>query len=407
MKRIIVLALAACMVLGAALGASAAEFKASGYLYAGYDYYNIDEAGKMNDFSQRFRTQIDIVTSEALSGTVYFEINNTWGDAASGGDLGTDGTNVQTRRAYMTFLVPSTSVQVRAGLQGFALPGAVSGSPILNDDVAAIVASTSFDNVGVTAFYARPEDNGTGFAGSSDAAVDFFGAIVAADFDVVNVAPYFMLSSGSNEEIARDAQWYGVAVDAAPIENLTLAFDAMFGKASGEDAGFFLAGKAAYATDFAVPAFLAWYGSGNGSDGEGIMPSFDGKDFAPTTFVGFGAVGTSADALFGNALGKWGVSLQASEITFLEKVSHTVRLSYIRGTNDDVAAADLTAAGNGDIADWSDDDSAIEFDFATVYAAYDNLDVILDLAYAVTDLDDAAPDTDDVFKAALGVQYNF
>ena len=46
----------------------------------------------------------------------------------------------------MTFMVPSTSVQVRAGIQGLALPGAVAGSPILADDVAAIVASTAFEN---------------------------------------------------------------------------------------------------------------------------------------------------------------------------------------------------------------------------------------------------------------------
>ncbi|MFA9395515.1 MAG: outer membrane homotrimeric porin [Halodesulfovibrio sp.] len=403
MKRIIVLALAACMVLGAALGASAAEFKASGYLYAGYDYLNVDNSSRKNDFSQRFRSQIDIISSESLSGTVFFEIDQTWGQANgkvgnnSGGQLGADGVNIETKRAYMTFMVPSTTVQVRAGIQGLALPGAVAGSPVINHDVAAIVASTSYDNVGVTAFFARPYD-----ADSAETTTDLFGAIVSADFDVVTVSPYFMFSNNGNNSgalLGKEAQWYGVAVDAAPIENLTLAFDGIYGKLDTMDAGYFLAGKAAYAMDFAVPAFLAWYGSGNDSDNEGRMPTLEGLDFVPTTLVGFGAAATSSDALFGSAIGKWGVSLQAAEISFIEKVSHIVRATYIRGTNDNA----------GNIENWSDDDSAVEVDFVTTYAMYDNLDLIVDLAYAATDFenDSAVSSTDDVFKAAIGAKYNF
>lgn len=418
MKRIIVLALAACMVLGASFGASAAEFKASGYLYAGYDYLNVDEQGKVNDFSQRFRSQIDIIASESLSATVFFEIDQDWGynkadnvGGGTGGQIGADGVNIETKRAYMTFMVPSTTVQVRAGIQGLALPGAVAGSPIINDDVAAIVASTSFDNVGVTAFFARP------YAGSKDkfqtasTTADLFGAIVSADFDVVTVSPYFMFSNnGDNTGVGyadlgatagKEAQWYGVAVEAAPIENLTLAFDGIYGKVDSRDAGYFLAAKAAYAMDFAVPAILAWYGSGvDNTAGDNVFPIINGGfNFVPTTLVGYGAAATSEDALFGSAAGKWGVSLQASEMSFIEKVSHTFRATYIQGTNDD----DITA----DINDWTTDDKAYEFDFVTTYAMYDNLDLIVDLAYVVTDLDDAAPKTDDVFKAAIGAKYNF
>ncbi|WP_290923679.1 outer membrane homotrimeric porin [Halodesulfovibrio sp.] len=428
MKRIIVLALAACMVLGAAFGASAAEFKASGYLYAGYDYYNVDNDNNRNAFSQRFRSQIDIIASESLSGTVYFEINQTWGSkndkvgGGSGGQIGADGVNVQTKRAYMTFLVPNTAVKVRAGIQGLALPGAVAGSPIIDDDVAAIVASTSFDNIDVTAFFARPS---TSFKTDTDynkaeGTADLFGAIVAADFDVVTVTPYFMFTNnGYNSDLGfgkakdangadvvygkgKEAQWYGIAVESAPIENLTLTFDGIYGKVDSRDAGFFLAAKAAYATDFAVPAILAWYGSGaDNAKGDNLFPVIGGNDFVPTTLVGFGAAANSSDELFGSAVGKWGVSLQASEISFIEKVSHTVRATYIQGTNDD----DLAAGAN--LKNWTTDDKAYEFDFVTTYAMYENLDLIVDLAYVVTDLDDAAPKTDDVFKAAIGAKYNF
>ena len=47
------------------------------------------------DAEQRIRLQLDAVASEALSGTVYFEIGTQkWGQAATGGALGADGTNM-------------------------------------------------------------------------------------------------------------------------------------------------------------------------------------------------------------------------------------------------------------------------------------------------------------------------
>ena len=426
MKRIIVLALAACMVLGAALGASAAEFKASGFLYAGYDYMNFDNTGKAdgdrNAFSQRFRSQINIVASENLYGVVYFEIDQDWGQSSksveqadgsyvkignvgggSGGAIGADGVNVETKRAYVNFLVPSTTINVRAGIQGVALPGAVSGSPILNDDVAGIVASSAVSGVNVTGIFARPYDD----IDSSETTLDLFGAVLAADLGPATVSPYALFAlNGSSSDVLddNDAYWIGAAVNVAPIANITFDFDAVYGKESGKDAGFLVAGKAAYAADFAVPAVLAWYASGNDTDGEGQMATTSGNSgnsFVPTTLVGYGAAATSTDALFGNALGKWGVSLQVSELTYIEKLTHTARVSYIRGTNDD----DIT---NADIETWTEDDAAFELDFVSTYAVYENLDFIVDLAYVACDFDSTATkDTDSVFKAAAGVKYNF
>lgn len=411
MKRIITLALAACMIFGAAFNASAADIKASGGFWVGYDYVNTDNTGKTNDFIQRFRAQIDIIASENLSGTVFFEINNTWGQAndkvgpGSGGALGADGVNVQTRRAYIDFVIPQTAVKVRAGIQGLALPGAVLGSPVLADDVAAIVASGAINpNISLTGFFARPYD-----ADESQTTIDLFGGIVNADLGMVNVSPYFVFANagdkaqkGSSNQgdltFNEDAQWYGVALEVTPMPNLILSLDGVYGKASGTDAGFLVAGKAAYTTDYFVPAIVGWYASGNDSDGEGLMPTIDGQDFAPATLVGEGATGITSDAIFGDALGKWGVSLQADEITFIERVSHTARVTYVRGTNDD----------SKDIKNWGEDDSAVEFDLVTTYSMYDNLDFIVDLAYVATDFDDgAAEDVDDVFKAGILAQYSF
>ncbi|OBQ50096.1 outer membrane homotrimeric porin [Halodesulfovibrio spirochaetisodalis] len=410
MKRFIVSALAACMMFGATTGAFAAEIKASGSMWVGYDYVNLDgSSDDTNNFIQRMDTQIDIIASENLSATTLFRIEQTWGQAnnkvgaGSGGSLGADGVNVSTLRAYVDFLIPSTEMKVRAGIQGFGLPGAVTASPVLDNDVAAIAVSQSFDNIGVTAFFARPYD--TEKSGSAKAStMDLFGGVVSAELGNVVVSPYFMFANVSNkvdvegEIFKNNLYWVGTSVEANPMPNLALAFDGIYGKEHTKDGGYAVAGKAAYTTDMVVPALVGWYASGNDSDGEGRMRSIDDDDFSMTTLIGAGAMGPDSDNIFGSALGKWGIGLHLEEISFTEKLSHTVRVTYVRGTNDKSSS----------ITSWGEDDSATEFDLSSVYSIYDNLNLLVDFAYAVTDFDaGSAKDVDNVFKAAALVEYNF
>ena len=413
MKRFIVLAIAACVMLGTVSGASAAEFKASGSMWAGYDYLSVDESGEdVNNFIQRMDTQIDIIASENLSGTVLFRIEQTWGHAdnnvgaGSGGALGADGVNVSTLRAYMDFTIPTTAVTVRAGIQGLGLPGAVTASGVLDNDVAAIVASYPYENVNFTAFFARPYDTDVDADDPSidDATMDLFGAILAADLGKASLSPYVMYANVTDDVDADgvifedNLFWTGISVEAAPVENVALAFDAVYGKENGKDGGFALAGKASYVTDMVVPSLIGWYASGNDDDGKGRMPSIDDDDFTMTTLIGAGAMGPDTDNVFGSALGKWGIGLQLEEITFVEKLSHTVRITYVQGTNEN----------SDSISSWGEDDCATELDVSSVYSIYDNLDLLVDFAYAVTDFDGgSAKDVDNVFKAAALLQYNF
>ncbi len=112
MKKIATLLLAAGLVFGAATGASAIDFKAKGQWIMSFDYgqnggftggngqtgFNGGKAGNSSyrnadefEASQRVRLQLDAVASEALSGTVFFEIGaNTWGQSLTGGALGAD-----------------------------------------------------------------------------------------------------------------------------------------------------------------------------------------------------------------------------------------------------------------------------------------------------------------------------
>ena len=110
MKRLVTLVLAAGLVLSAASGAQAIEFKASGQWLMGFNAADgslvnktrggqgekMKKANNEDVFSagQRIRLQLDAVASEALSGTVFFEIGHQrWGQGGdSGAAMGADGT---------------------------------------------------------------------------------------------------------------------------------------------------------------------------------------------------------------------------------------------------------------------------------------------------------------------------
>ena len=215
MKKILTLMLAAGMLLGAASGAKAIDFKASGEWLVGfglgdgslikdvdnkkYRHHDTFNAG------QRVRLQLDAVASESLSGTVFFEIGDQmWGNAESGGALGAGGKEVKVKNAYIDWMVPNTDLKLRMGLQAVAMPNVAGGSAIMDGDAAALVASYQFnDNVGLTALWMRPlNDNYTGTNAGGEAYgngynnyldnMDLFALMLPLKFDGVELTPWAM-----------------------------------------------------------------------------------------------------------------------------------------------------------------------------------------------------------------------
>ena len=222
MKKLMTLALAAGMLLGAATGASALDFKAKGQWLMGFaagdgalvSHKKADKASNHNKatntddtFSamQRLRLQLDAVASESLSGTVYFEIGDTtWGQNVSGGALGADQKIVELKNAYIDWMVPNTDLKFRMGIQNIAMPNVAGGSAVLDDDVAGIVANYQFnENVGLTAFWARlfndnwNESSAANRWSPDDDAnyqdnVDLFALMLPLTFEGVKLTPWAM-----------------------------------------------------------------------------------------------------------------------------------------------------------------------------------------------------------------------
>lgn len=234
MKRICTLLLCAGMLLGAATGASAIDFKAKGQWlvgFAGADTnlihkyrHNKEKFTNSEDkfqAVQRVRLQLDAVANEYLSGTVYFEIGNQrWGQASTGGALGADGKVVKLKRAYIDWMVPETELSVRMGIQGLTLPNSAGGSAIMDTDVAGITANYKFnDNVSLTALWARPlNDNYNGGFGNGsfnhDPAgyldnMDLFSLMLPLSFDGYNATPWVMYGIKGRNAMHGIDSWQG------------------------------------------------------------------------------------------------------------------------------------------------------------------------------------------------------
>uniref|UniRef100_B8DR19 Porin n=1 Tax=Nitratidesulfovibrio vulgaris (strain DSM 19637 / Miyazaki F) TaxID=883 RepID=B8DR19_NITV9 len=447
MKRLITLLLGAALLCGAVSPASAATIEAKGewafdFSWTdGMNYRSASDGGDSeDDFAahQRLRTQIDIIASESLRGVVFLEMGTTtWG--AEDGALGSDGRSVKVRRSYIDWTVPNTELKVRMGLQGMDLPGATFGAnPVLSDeDVAALVLSHAItENVGLTAFWARPYDNNSGNSaadGNDFDEVDLFGLTAPVTLDGVSVTPYVMYASVGKDVDGTDttswetfldgmqslgertglltgddttihnAWWGGVALEVSLFDPFALKMDFTYGsKDADEDyatrEGWLVSGMVEYKMESATPGVFAWYGSGEDDDldnGSERMPSVSPNAWAPTSF-GFPGSAFNQDSQFAlNGAGLWGIGVQVADISFVENLSHVVRVAYMRGTNDsDLVKNDATGTLASDLAPaqggvfLTDKDSAWEVNFDHTYQIYENLTFILEMGYIRLDLDE-------------------
>ncbi len=486
MKRLFFASLAAAFLFAAGT-AQAVDVKVKGsfnFVYVAHDGTDfIGDNGEKREqdgffVKQRVRTQVDFIASEYVKGVVQFEIGDIfWGRGGtegpgSGGALDSDGVNVETKHAYLDFLVPNTELSVRMGLQYLPLPmGTGYTNPVFSADVAGIVTSYKFNEMfGLTAFWARPfdrydNDDKHGGVRSLDDEVDMFGLVAPVTGDGWSVTPWFVYAnvgsaSGMYEYIAgyrgrmqhytgynalsyedndrASAWWLGGAFSMNMLDPLVFGLDVMYGDlgrntfglrnaktgAVGpvsdiETQGWFITAKLDYKLDWAVPGIFGWWSSGDdakdAADGKfGRIPTVGMDDgFSPTSF------GLSGNYLYGydavissTGAGTWGVGLQVADLSFVQDLSHLLRVAYYKGTNDhEMVGNALIVPLSGEKVYMTDKDSAWEVNFDHFYKVYPNLTVYLELGYINLDMDEDVwgKDTygDDAFRGQLGFVYSF
>ncbi len=436
-------------------------------------FYTKKHGGNPDDpfnFYTRIRTQLEFIASESLKGVLGFEIGTVrWGSnsgngtmgRSSGGQLDGDGVNIETRYAYINWAVPNTGLTLQMGLQPMALPYAAFGNPILDTQVFAVVGNYQItDTVGITGFWARPFDGDTAGDPAGKRRVDetdMFALTLPLTPEGFAITPYAMyariggdsgywqyrygLDDGDalgNFNRSSNAWWGGAAFEMSLLDPISLKMDGVYGQLTGrgqnrtfpdlesnEYRGWLLAGLLEYKTDSAIgtPGLLGWYASGDGKnawkDGKmGRMPivGVDNAGFAPTALGFPGSNGCLTDSVISaTGVGTWGVGLQLAEMSFVEKLSHTVRVAYIRGTNhEDNVKRTGGEIRSGDMNDYvylTKKDYAVEVDFFSKYELYTNLDVYLETGYIYLNRNEATwgdgHDTSPAWKAQVLFKYHF
>jgi hypothetical protein len=462
MKRLMTLVLALGFVLGSFGLAQATEITANGtfdFSFGWYDNFDLFDSsqdskiggqfygagggeGTEDDFQarQRTRLQVNFIASENVQGVLFFEIGETeWGytengnvGGRSGGRFNTDGVNVETRRAYITFNVPNTELLFQVGLQGIALPSAVVGSPIVGsggtDMAAAVGIYTVNEMVSVAAFWARPYNMDYGYGGSvaQNDEMDLIGLFVPVTVDgIMNVTPYAMYGIFGTDAVADSAGnfpglysnalgtnsmarnnalmnndyfygwWAGLALEFTMMDPLVFMLDVAWGSLDDptddmmDRWGWYLAGEIDYKTPWVTPGILAWWTSGDDGDmydGSERLPTLD-ANFAATSFGWDGGDLLNNDDVMGtDASGTWGIALLFKDISFVENLTHQVRLAFYGGTNSPYSMRDRRSQTSPHNPYWNNPsnimlttaDWAWEVNFDTQYQIYENLAAILE-----------------------------
>ena len=431
---------------------------------------------------QRIRTQINFIASEHLQGVLMFEIGDIdWGNGGdnanskvgqgSGGNLDADGVNVETKRAYLDWLIPNTEVSVRMGIQGVSLPMANGYcNPVFSADVAGIVVNTPItDMVGVTAFWLRPFNQNLNDGANTylNDEMDMVGLTLPITGDGWSVIPWGMYSRIGNaagyyeyiggyggydmrtdfngradDNAGTNAWWGGISTQIDIWDPLSFGFDVMYGHLGKADIdiwnshpaslssefgtrGWFAEAALNYKLDWGTPGIFGWYSSGDDyddvKDGQfGRIPVVGVDDgFGPTSFGFPGGYNIGTDSIVGmTAVGTWGVGLQLAEMSFIEDLSHTLRVAYYRGTNDSDVVKKWNRGDNdgflphtgAETVYLTTKDRAWEVNFDHQYQIYENLTTVLELGYINLHLDDDTwkdHKTDDAWKAQVLFKYQF
>jgi len=235
-------------------------------------------------------------------------------------------------------------------------------------------------------------------------------------FDPINISGQFVYGASDAEaDVWADMNGNGL-VDADETASGDVA----------ERKGWYADFMVDYVMDNMTPSLFFLYSSGDDDDlgdGSETFPMLHNDGFVgPPVAAGFGFTGCqtslsyAANYSFAQYVptGIWKLGFALKNLSFMEKLSHTIGLAYVKGTNDEEVGEFAGALGQG--GGWlgvlmTEEDSAWEFGFRSEYGLYEALALTLDYEYASLDMDeDVWGDDyleDEAQHVTLGVCYSF
>ena len=197
-------------------------------------------------------------------------------------------------------------------------------------------------------------------------------------------------------------------------------------RSSTERQGWLAKALVEYKMDWGVPGIFGWYGSGddgNPRNGSERLPSIVGwGNF--TSFMGDGNLAWAWQDYATTYAGTWGVGLQVRDMSFVEDLTHTLRVAWWGGTNSpsmvkymNTAYAWKDGAREFDGPYLTTEDGLLEVNFINNYKMYENFNVNLELGYIANFMDndtwkkagrkDSSFEKQDAWKAQLVFAYSF
>ena len=211
-----------------------------------------------------------------------------------------------------------------------------------------------------------------------------------------------------------NAVWAGLTGEVTAFDPFRIAWDFNYGSVSYDDSRMNRAGYLAsllfeYKLDWAIPGIYGWYASGddgNPANGSERMPvlSTNNSNNGFSNFAFNGNPYIAREGIVGyDMTGTWGIGARLKDMSFVENLSHTLRLNVFGGTNSTTMTRYLSShnaaynaisnsGANAALAGMNPlymttNDTAMEVGLTNTYKMYDNFTIMLDTAYIATWLD--------------------
>jgi hypothetical protein len=460
------------MVLGFAVSASAApEVTISGDILvnavwrSNWDFSdgtqaNVpDEENAAMQIFERMNLAFTAVANENLKAVMNFRSTRTQfgqgglADGAGGAAGGGTGNNtaggviLSLNQGYIDFNWPGTSVNVKTGFMPVALPAAVGGGSLIQDDIATgVLVSTAFnDNVSLLAGWIRFADSndfdGVSADNDEESNVDGWVLALPLNFEGFAMTPFFVYSDLSENAVTTtiagggieglmtlnnagseaDAYWIGSSFELSMLDPFILKADLNYGNVAADndrddrDGWLFDIAVEYTGFDFMNLELAFAYTTGeddDANDGSERLPIMSDSWALGTTWFGDGLI-TGDDMGDSDNVGFWALALSATGIqSFTEGLTHDAHIVFAQGTNDENAAAAVNARLDYGRS-LTDDESMLEIDFNSFYQIYDELTLYNGISYINLDGDDdgtiraADEDGGDAWKFQVGIKYVF
>ncbi|WP_428567398.1 MAG: outer membrane homotrimeric porin [Solidesulfovibrio sp. DCME] len=471
MKRFGKLTVLVALMLGlAGIAQAATEVKMTGdarvygVYFANHNYTGWSTDGTQTEdrfqIWERFRLRSDFVANEAVKFRLGIKVEDTWGHGTLTAANPTVAIDVY--QAFLQFKMPDCDVEVTAGLQDLSFPtnSFFSDSVVFGGDRAAaltINAPLIKDTLAVTAGFARMIDTNRTYDKTTTQVADEFDAyILALPITVTgfNITPWgvvgvagkdaaygdagfldYLVSGGAYEAGWKNDQnaywWAGATFEVTALDPVKFYGDVIYGAGAENDRkwakrqGWFIdAGVEYTGWDVLTPQLFGWWSTGEDSsnrNGSERLPQIVPNWGPGNSFLFDDTQELGKESNMGvNPVGNWGLGLSLNNISFVEKLSHILTFTYLRGNNNakSIRALNYTMGTNSYYVmgrDLTKDEYLLGLNFDTKYMIYENLAAIVETGWSHGEFQSsvwghrlASKSRDgDAWKVAFGLTYKF